>query len=148
VTARAYTTLSRAARTRSAKRYADAARAVARSETDLRGILARLATAVGAESRRVAAGPDPRREASDEATATALLPAVVRKAIDEKTVFSASESFGVITLVLVIVLLLEYAALRGASTTPARLRMLSAVIAPLFIVVMLTLVARIDALVS
>ena len=148
VTARAYATLSRAARTRSAKRYADAAGAVARSETDLRRILARLATAVGAESRRVAAGPDPRREVSDEATATALLPAVVHKAIDEKTVFAASESFGVITLVLVIVLLLEYAALRGGSTTPARLRMLSAVIAPLFIVVMLTLVARIDALIS
>ena len=73
---------------------------------------------------------------------------MVRKAIDDKSVFSASESFGVITLVLLIVLLLEYAALRGASTAPARLRMLSAVIAPLLLVVMLTLVARIDALIS
>ena len=78
---------------------------------------------------------------------TALLPEVVREAIEGQSLQSASESFGLVTLVLLVVLLLEYEVLRTARPARARMIALSAVIGPLSVVVFITIVARIAALV-
>jgi hypothetical protein len=73
---------------------------------------------------------------------TGLVPDIVRDAMQSESVFSASESFGVVTLVVLVVLLLEREVLRITGAAPARITTLSAVIAPLFVTVMLTIVAR------
>ncbi len=78
---------------------------------------------------------------------TALLPEVVREAIEGQSLQSASESFGLVTLVLLVALLLEYEVLRTARPARARMITLSAVIGPLSVVVFITIVARIAALV-
>ena len=78
---------------------------------------------------------------------TALLPEVVREAIEGQSLQSASESFGLVTLVLLVALLLEYEVLRTARPARARMITLSAVIGPLSVVVLITIVARIAALV-
>lgn len=78
---------------------------------------------------------------------TALLPEVVREAIEGQSLQSASESFGLVTLVLLVALLLEYEVLRTARPARARMITLSAVIGPLSVVVLITIVARIAAVV-
>lgn len=74
---------------------------------------------------------------------TGLLPEVVDDAIRSESVFSASETFGVVTLVVVVVLLLQQEAVRVARTAPGRMTALAAVIAPLVFVVLLTIAVRI-----
>ena len=71
-----------------------------------------------------------------------LLPTLVQHEVASKTVFSASQSFGVVTLVLLVVLLLEREVLRIARAHPARLKALSIAAAPLLIAVALTIWAR------
>lgn len=78
---------------------------------------------------------------------TALLPHVISHAVKGKTVFAASQSFGVVTLTLLVVLLVEREALRVARAQPARVVGLSIVCAPLLIAVMLTIVARLALLI-
>lgn len=77
---------------------------------------------------------------------TGLLPQVIRDAIEDQSLYGASESFGVVALVLLVVLLLELEALRVMRTTPARATVLSALVVPLLIAVMLTITLRITAL--
>ena len=78
---------------------------------------------------------------------TGLLPDIVSRAVESKSVYTASESFGVVTLVVLLVLLLEHEVLRVAYAAPARMIMLSAVIAPLSLAVILTIAARIAELI-
>jgi hypothetical protein len=75
-----------------------------------------------------------------------LLPEVIRHAIGSRSLYGASESFGVVTLVLLVLVLLEREALRVAAARPPRLAALSAIAAPLFVAAMLTIALRIAAL--
>jgi len=75
-----------------------------------------------------------------------MLPDVVRDAITGESLYEASESFGLVALVLLVVLLLEHEGLRAARVAPARATMLSALVVPLLIAVMLTIVLRVTAL--
>ena len=71
-----------------------------------------------------------------------LLPPLVQHAVAGKTVFSASQSLGIVTLVLLVVLLLEREVLRIAQAQPARLKALSIAALPLLVAVALTIWAR------
>ena len=75
-----------------------------------------------------------------------LLPEVVRDAVTSRSVYSASESFGVVAFVLLVVLLLEVEALRVLRTAPARASALTGMVVPLLVAVMLTIVLRVTAL--
>lgn len=77
---------------------------------------------------------------------TGLLPEIVRDAVTGRSLYAASESFGIVALVLLVVLLLELEALRVLRTAPARASVVSALVAPLLIAVMLTIVLRVTAL--
>jgi len=77
---------------------------------------------------------------------TGLLPEVVRDTIGEQSLYSASESFGVVAFVLLVVLLLEQEALRTMRTAPDRARVLSALVVPLLVAVMLTIILRVTKL--
>lgn len=77
-----------------------------------------------------------------------LLPEVVRDEIVGRSLYSASESFGVVALILLVVLLLELEALRVLRTAPARATMVSALVIPLLLAVMLTIVLRVTALID
>ena len=143
-TAGAYVNLARAARARLPKRYNRAARSVARTDTELRRTMAEVSAAAAAGSYRVVAP----KSASGGGNATALLPPVVQDVIDTRSVFSASETFGVVALVLLVLLLMQYGAGRAGAPSRPRMTMLAAVIAPLFVTVMLTLAARIDELIG
>jgi hypothetical protein len=79
---------------------------------------------------------------------TGLLPQIVEDAVRSESVFSASETFGVVALVVLVVLMIEHEAVRVARASPARMRALSAVIAPLLLVVMLTVAVRIAEVVT
>ena len=74
---------------------------------------------------------------------TGLLPEVVRDAIEGQSVYSASESFGIVALVLLVVLLLEQEVLRVVRAAPVRATVLSALTVPLLIAVMATIVLRV-----
>ena len=73
---------------------------------------------------------------------TDLLPHIVRHAVTAKSVNAASQSFGVIALVLLVVLLLEVEAIRVLRRGSGRLVVISAVSAPLLVAVFLTIAAR------
>ncbi|MDX6683814.1 MAG: hypothetical protein QOG94_3853 [Solirubrobacteraceae bacterium] len=77
---------------------------------------------------------------------TGLLPPVVRHAIEDQSVYAASESFGIVALIVLVVLLLEWEALRVTRGSSGRATVLSAVVAPLLLAVMLTVVLRVTAL--
>jgi len=77
---------------------------------------------------------------------TSLLPAVVRDAIEGQSVYSASESFGIVTFILLVVLLLEQEVLRVSRLAPVRVTVLTALVVPLLIAVMATIVLRLTAL--
>jgi hypothetical protein len=72
-----------------------------------------------------------------------LLPHAVQHAVSEKTVLSASQSFALISLTILIVLLVEREALRVVRAEPARVISLSIACLPLLVVVGLTLLARV-----
>jgi hypothetical protein len=73
-----------------------------------------------------------------------LLPHVIRDAVTSKSVFGASQSFGLVTLTLLIVVLLEREALRALRVSRARLIGLSVASVPLLVAVALTIAARLD----
>lgn len=75
-----------------------------------------------------------------------LLPEVVRDEIVGRSLYSASESFGVVALILLVALLLELEALRVLRTAPARATIVSALAIPLLLAVMLTIILRVTAL--
>ena len=77
---------------------------------------------------------------------TGLLPPVVRQAIEDQSVYAASETFGVVALIVLVVLLLEWEALRVTRASSGRATVLSAVVVPLLLAVMLTVVLRVTAL--
>lgn len=77
---------------------------------------------------------------------TGLLPEVIREAVRNESLYSASESFGVVAFVLLVVLLLEQEALRVMRTAPDRAAVLSALVLPLLIAVMLTIILRVTKL--
>lgn len=79
---------------------------------------------------------------------TALLPDVVRDAIQSQSVYSASESFGVVTLALLIILLLELEALRVTHHSRERTPALQAVTGPVLLAVVLSIVVRVIELLS
>lgn len=74
---------------------------------------------------------------------TGLLPTVVRDAVQDQSVYSASESFGLVALVLLVVLLLEQEVLRVVRAAPVRVTVLTALVVPLLIAVMATIVLRV-----
>lgn len=78
---------------------------------------------------------------------TALLPEVVRDAVRDQTVNAASTSFGIVTLVVLVVLLLELEALRVTHKLRDRSVVLAALAPVLIVAVGLTLVARVAELV-
>ena len=71
-----------------------------------------------------------------------ILPHVVRHAVAGQTVFAASQSLGVVTLALVIILMVEREALRAGRIPRARLVGLSVIAVPLLVGVALTIAAR------
>ena len=77
---------------------------------------------------------------------TSLLPEVVRDAIERQSVYSASESFGLVAFILLVVLLLEQEVLRVIRLAPVRVTVLTALVVPLLIAVMATIVLRVTAL--
>lgn len=72
-----------------------------------------------------------------------LLPTLAQHEVASKTVFSASQSFGVVALVLLVFLLIERDVLRIARANPARRKALSIAIVPLLVAVALTIWARV-----
>jgi hypothetical protein len=77
---------------------------------------------------------------------TGLLPTVVRDAIEGQSVYAASESFGIVAFVLLVVLLLEQEVLRVVRSAPIRTTVLAALTVPLLIAVMATIVLRVTEL--
>ena len=77
---------------------------------------------------------------------TGLLPDVVRDAIQSRTLYSASESFGIVPLVLLVALLLEAEALRVMHRARVHTAVLEAVAVPLLVAVALTVVLRVTEL--
>jgi hypothetical protein len=74
---------------------------------------------------------------------TGLLPEAVRDAIASRGDFAASQSFGVVTLVVLIVVLVEHEVLRVASPAKTRLVPLFAAGMALSFAVVLTIAVRI-----
>jgi len=72
---------------------------------------------------------------------TGLLPQAVRETVERKSVLAASTSFGVVALVVLVALLIEWDALRLRSRHP-RVVGFGAVVLPLLATVALTIVAR------
>jgi hypothetical protein len=77
---------------------------------------------------------------------TGLLPQVVRDAIENQSLLSASETYGVVALVLLLVLLVELEALRVMRSSPGRVAVLSALTWPLLLAVLLTIALRVTSL--
>lgn len=77
---------------------------------------------------------------------TALLPEIVRDAIQDRSLYSASESFGVVALVLLLVLLLQVEAQRVARRGRDQTVVLEALAWPVLLAVVLTIVRRITEL--
>jgi hypothetical protein len=72
---------------------------------------------------------------------TGLLPEAVRHAVEQRSLFDASASFGVVTLVVALVLFLEWYAL-AVTTSTSRRTVLRAVVPPLVVAVGVTTIAR------
>lgn len=75
-----------------------------------------------------------------------LLPEVIREAVEAKSLYGASTSFGLVSLAVLVIVLLESEGLRVARSRSTTASALSAVAVPLFIAVMLTIAARVAAL--
>lgn len=71
-----------------------------------------------------------------------LLPRVIWHAVTSKSVSLASQSFGVVALTLVVVLLVEREVLRAARTDRARRTGITVFALPLLVAVALTIAAR------
>lgn len=74
---------------------------------------------------------------------TGLLPQVIHDAVRSESDYSASESFGVVTLVLLMVIVVEREVLRVARLPRPRIVALTAAVVPLSVAVALTITVRI-----
>ncbi len=72
-----------------------------------------------------------------------LLPNAVEQAVRSRSVGGASQSFGVVAVALLLLLLVEWEAVRVTRSTSAHWFVLTAVATPLALVVLLTMAARI-----
>jgi len=77
---------------------------------------------------------------------TGLLPEVVRAGVEDRSLFEASETFGVVTILLLIVVLIELEAVRAARRSGSDTAVLAAVAAPLLVAVVLTTFVRVTEL--
>jgi hypothetical protein len=77
---------------------------------------------------------------------TGLLPDAVREAVQAESVASASETFGVVALVVLLILLVEHEALRAGEGASARMTMVSAAMLPLLLTVTVMIGARVAAI--
>ena len=77
---------------------------------------------------------------------TGLLPDVVHDAVQSQTIYAASESFGVVALVLLVVLLLELEALKVTRRSHAHSVVVQAMALPLLVAVLLTILLRVTGL--
>lgn len=77
---------------------------------------------------------------------TGLLPDVVHDAIQRQSIYSSSESFGVVALVLLVVLMLELEALRVTRRPHDESVVVQAMALPLLVAVMLTIFLRVTGL--
>lgn len=77
---------------------------------------------------------------------TGLLPEIVREGLDGRSLFEASESFGVVTLLLLVVVLIELEALRMTGRPISETAVLAALAVPLALAVMLTIFLRVTGL--
>ncbi len=77
-----------------------------------------------------------------------LLPKLVLEAVRHRSLTMASDTFGVIPLVMALVLLLRLDVGRIRGTTSAQRRMVVIVTVPLVVVALLTIAARLALLVS
>jgi hypothetical protein len=73
---------------------------------------------------------------------TGLLPHLLRQGVTAKSVSAASQSFGVVVFVLLVLLLLELEAIRVLRRGSGRILTISIVSAPLFVALLLTIAAR------
>ena len=79
---------------------------------------------------------------------TGLLPEAVREGVEGQSVFEASETYGVVTLLLLSVLLLELEALRAARRPSSDTAVLAALAVPLLVAVVLTIFLRVSGLLN
>lgn len=77
---------------------------------------------------------------------TALLPDIVRDAIQSRSLYSASESFGIVALVLLVLLLLELEAWRVTDRPRDQWVALGVLAQPLLLAVVSTIVLRVTEL--
>jgi uncharacterized protein (UPF0212 family) len=77
---------------------------------------------------------------------TGLLPDVVHDAVQSKTIYAASESFGVVALVLLVLLLLELEVLKVTRRSHAHSIVVQAMALPLLVAVVLTIFLRVTGL--
>jgi hypothetical protein len=77
---------------------------------------------------------------------TGLLPDAVREVVGSRSTFSASESFGVVTLGVLVVLLIQWQVLQVMRPSRGRYLVLSSFSVPLLVAVGLTIAARIEVL--
>lgn len=75
-----------------------------------------------------------------------LLPDVIRDAVEAKSLYGASTSFGLVALGVLVLMLVESEALRVAVPRSNTAQALFAVALPLLLAVMLTIAARVLAL--
>jgi hypothetical protein len=75
---------------------------------------------------------------------TGLLPDVVRHGVQDRSIYGASESFGVVTLVLLLALLVEWQMLELRNAARLQLKGMFALALPLVLAVALTIAARIE----
>ena len=79
---------------------------------------------------------------------SALLPDVVRDAIEAKSTYAATESYGVVALVLLIVVMVVRELLRARESEAGTVAALSAAVPPLCIVVLLAVAVRMALLIE
>ena len=79
---------------------------------------------------------------------TGLLPEVVHDAIRDTSVYEASESYGLVALVLLVVLLVELEALRVTRRAHRHSMVLQALVVPLLVAVGLTIYLRVAGLLN
>lgn len=79
---------------------------------------------------------------------TGLLPDVVRDGIERRSLFEASETFGAVTLVLLVILLVALQTRGTAQRSSGDTTVLAALAVPLLAVVALTILLRVTSLIS
>jgi uncharacterized membrane protein YkgB len=73
---------------------------------------------------------------------TSLLPQAIQQAVEHRTTYAASQSFGVVVLVVLLLLLTESQAHQLARVSPAQRAILAVLSAPLLIVFFAVAAAR------